>query len=221
MKFTEELWNGVSEIYQNILAHPFLKGLTDGNLEQTTFQHYAIQDALYLKEFGRGLAILGTRAEDDDEFLTFCNHGANAILVERTLHDSFFKSWGLSSDEVYRTEASPNCLLYTSYLISTATTRPYYESLGAFLPCYQIYYEVGKELLKKGSPNPIYQKWIDTYGGDEFGKVVEEVLNIMDKISLSLNENQKLAVKKHFIQTSKMEYLFWDMGYKKQNWELT
>ncbi len=220
MKFTEELWNSVSDIYTKILTHPFLIGLTDGSLEEAAFRYYAIQDALYLKEFGRGLAILGTRAEDDDEFLTFCNHGANAILVERTLHDSFFKTWDLNSNEVYKTEPSPNCLLYTSYLISTATTKPYYESLGAFLPCYQIYYEVGKELLKKGSLNPIYQKWIDTYEGDEFGKVEEEVLSIMDKLASNLSQSQKLAIKKHYIQTSKMEYLFWDMGFKKQKWEI-
>jgi thiaminase (transcriptional activator TenA) len=220
MKFTEELWNSISGIYTKILSHPFLLGLTDGSLDEKSFQHYAVQDALYLKDFGRGLAILGTRALDDEEFLTFCNHGANAILVERTLHDSFFKNWGLSSEKVYVTEKSPNCLLYTSYLIQVASTRPYFESLGAFIPCYQIYHEVGKELIKKGSPNPLYQKWIDTYASEEFEKVVKQVLEIMEKISLNLTDSQKEEVKKNYILTSKMEYLFWEMGYTKQIWEI-
>ncbi|MDP8972351.1 MAG: hypothetical protein M3N45_04060 [Actinomycetota bacterium] len=39
--------------------------------------------------------------------------------------------------------------------------------LGAVLPCYWIYWEVGQTLLEHGSPNPYYRKWIDTCGGEE------------------------------------------------------
>lgn len=32
-----------------ILAHPFLRGLADGSLDEGTFRHYVVQDALYLR----------------------------------------------------------------------------------------------------------------------------------------------------------------------------
>ncbi len=220
MNFTDSLWLSIEEIYSKILAHPFVQGLTDGSLDESAFRFYAIQDALYLQDFARGLAILGAKADRDDDFLMFCDHASNAILVERSLHDSFFKAWQLTSKQVYNTAPAPNCLLYTSYLLRVALGRPYYEAVGAFLPCYWIYWQVGKELVQKGSVNPLYQQWIDTYASDEFEAVVKAVLHVMDNLALGLTETQKEAVKHHFIITSKMEYLFWDMGYRQQEWEV-
>jgi thiaminase/transcriptional activator TenA len=218
MKFTQTLLKSIEDIYNSILNHSFIKGLTDGTIEESAFQHYAIQDALYLRDFAKGLAIIATKAEDDNEFLLFCSHASNAILVERSLHESFFKTWNLSSEQIYQTKQAPNTLLYTSFLLRIASTRPYHESIGAFLPCYWIYLLVGKKLLEKGSPNPIYQKWISTYGGDEFEEVVNQVLKLTDQLSENLTNGQKEKVKENFILTSKMEYYFWDMGYQKQNW---
>ena len=36
-RFAGELWQGSADIYQAILAHPFLAGLTDGSLPQDAF----------------------------------------------------------------------------------------------------------------------------------------------------------------------------------------
>jgi thiaminase/transcriptional activator TenA len=61
MTFTESLWESIGEIYLKILKHPFIQGLTDGSLNEEAFRFYVIQDALYLREFSRGLALLGAR----------------------------------------------------------------------------------------------------------------------------------------------------------------
>ena len=220
MNFTDSLWHSIEDIYNNILQHPFVRGLTDGTLDETAFRFYVIQDALYLQDFARGLAILGAKADSDDDLIMFCDHAKNAIIVERSLHESFFQTWQLTPEQVYNTPAAPNCLLYTSYLLRVALGRPYYEGLGAFLPCYWIYWQVGKELVKKGSVNPLYQQWIDTYASDEFAAVVKEVLNVTDRVADGLTQAQQTAVQHHFIMTSKMEYLFWDMGYHQQQWQV-
>ena len=52
MKFTESLWVSIGHIYDKILKHPFIQGLTDGSLDEEAFRFYVIQDALYLKDFG-------------------------------------------------------------------------------------------------------------------------------------------------------------------------
>ena len=41
-------------------------------------------------------------------------------------------------------------MLYTSYLLRIAYERPFHEGLGAFLPCYWIYWEVGKAPRARG-----------------------------------------------------------------------
>ncbi len=44
--FTGELWRSIEDIYAQILAHPFLTGLTDGTLPECSFRFYVLQDAL-------------------------------------------------------------------------------------------------------------------------------------------------------------------------------
>lgn len=197
-----------------------MSGLSDGSLPLESFKFYAVQDALYLKDFARGLAILAAKADDDDDLILFCDHARNAIIVERALHEAFFSEWHLTPAKVYATPMAPTTLLYTSFLIRIAYEKPFYEALGAFLPCYWIYLEVGRFLEKKGSADKTYQAWIDTYAGDEFQEVVNQVITVTDRLAEKLTDDQNERLKQAFITTSKFEYLFWDMGYNQQGWDI-
>ncbi len=220
MAFSESLWRSIEGIFTKILEHPFLKGLTDGTLDEEAFRFYVIQDALYLRDFARGLAILGAKAPEDDWLIMFCEHARDAIVVERALHESFFREWGLSDEEVYSTPMAPTNLLYTSYLLRVAYERPFHEGIGAFLPCYWIYLEVGRALESRGSPNPLYRRWIETYSSVEFEAVVRRVIAAADEIAETLTDEQREAMRRHFITTSKMEWMFWDMGFRKEVWAI-
>ena len=218
--FSATLFARIAGIYQRILAHPFLTGLTDGTLSEAAFRFYAMQDALYLRDFARGLALLAAKSPADDAVIMFCEHAKTAIVVERALHESFFAAWGLDTQAVYATPMAPNNLLYTSYLLRVAYERPFPEGMGAFLPCYWIYWEVGKELEKRVSPVPVYQRWIDTYASAEFGNTVQQVLALTDQVADTVTTADRERIAQHFIMTSRFEYLFWDMGYRQQAWEI-
>jgi thiaminase/transcriptional activator TenA len=220
MSFSSFLWQSIEGIMSKILAHPFVRGLTDGTLDEDAFRHYVIQDALYLKDYARGLALLAAKSPEDDWTTMFSEHAKIAIIVERALHESFFKEWDLSEKQVYATPMAPNNLLYTSYLLRVAYERPFHEGLGAFLPCYWVYWEVGKALEKNGSAREAYQRWIDTYSSEEFGDVTRKVIGIMDRVADGLTEEQRKRVAGHFLMTSRFEYLFWDMGYNRQDWSI-
>ena len=86
------------------------------------------------------------------------------------------------------------------------------------LPCYWIYWEVGKELLRRGSPDPRYQRWIDMYGGEEFGEVVQAVIGVTDEMGPGLGTAERDRVHRHFHTTSRYEWMFWDMGYRQEAW---
>ncbi len=220
MRFTEELWRSIEDVYSAILRHPFLTGLTDGTLDPEAFRFYVVQDAHYLRYYAQCLSLAAAKAPYDEWLITFNEHAKTAIVVERSLHESFFKEFGLSPEQVYATPLAPTCLAYTHYLLAVAYARPFHEVLGALLPCYWIYWEVGKELERKGSPNPLYQRWIDTYASEEFGSVVREVLAMTDTIAESLTHDQREAMRHHFRITSKYEWMFWDMGYRQERWQV-
>jgi thiaminase/transcriptional activator TenA len=216
--FTNELWRSITSIYNEILAHPFLRGLTDGTLTEERFRFYVLQDAVYLRDYARALSLAGARSPEENALVMFNEHSAGAITVERSLHEGFLKDLGVAQEEADRTAPTPTTLAYTSYLLKTAFLSDYPEVLGAVLPCYWIYWEVGKALLEHGSPNPMYQKWIDTYGGEEFGALVEAVLDLTDRVCEDLNSSQEARVREAFIITSRYEWMFWDAAWRMEGW---
>jgi thiaminase (transcriptional activator TenA) len=217
-RFSEGLWRAIAPIYDAILRHPFVTGLTDGSLPRAQFQFYAVQDALYLREFARSLALAATRAPEDDWIVMFNEHAASALKVERALHESFFAEFGLSSEAVRATPLAPTNLAYCSYLLSVAYAGPFHETVAAVLPCYWIYWEVGKTLERKGSPEPLYTRWIGTYASEEFGSVVRAVIDVMDAVAGTLPAAARETMQRHFVTTSRYEWMFWDMGWRREAW---
>jgi thiaminase/transcriptional activator TenA len=218
MAFTEELWRSIEPIYGAILRHPFLRGLTDGSLPRESFKFYAVQDALYLREFARALSLAGARAPEDDWIIMFNEHAAGALKVERALHEGFFRDFGLTPADVAATPPAPTNVAYTSYLLAVAYGAPFHEAIAALLPCYWIYWEVGRELERVGSADPLYKRWIGTYASEEFGAVVRAVVGAADLVAGRLTPIERDAMRGHFITTSRYEWMFWDMGYRREAW---
>ncbi len=218
MELTAELWASIAPIYEAILRHPFIKGLTDGSLSHDSFKFYVVQDALYLLEFARALSVTAACSPRDEWIMMFNEHAAGALKVERALHESFFRDFGLGPQQVASTPLAPTNLAYTSYLLAVAYAAPFHEALAALLPCYWIYWEVGKELERAGSRDALYTRWIGTYASAEFGSLVRAVIEATNQTAARLNGEEVRAMRRHFLVTSRYEWMFWDMGYRQERW---
>jgi thiaminase/transcriptional activator TenA len=218
MAFTSDLWRAIEPIYAAILRHPFVTGLTDGSLPRESFRFYAVQGALYLRDFARARALCGARAPRDEWIIMFAEHASAALKVERELHESFFKDFGLTPAEVAATPLAPTNLAYTSYLLAVYQSAPFHEAVATVLPCYWIYWEVGKELERRGSPDPLYTRWIGTYASEDFGGPVRAVLECTDTLAAELSADGRTAMTRHFVTTSRYEWMFWDMGVRREGW---
>ena len=218
--FSDELWQGIADVYDAILAHPFVTGLTDGTLPHDAFAFYVVQDVLYLQRYAQALAAVASRAPDTAGTQMFARHAADVIAVEQTLHGSLLAGLGIDPAAAGTAEPAPTTLAYTSYLLATIHGGSYAEGVGAVLPCYWIYWQVGKELLGRGSPDPRFQRWIGTYGGEEFGETVRGVLDIADRLGPGLSPAERTLMHRHFRTTSRYEWMFWDMGYRQETWPL-
>jgi thiaminase (transcriptional activator TenA) len=215
---TRRLWESIAGLYDQVLAHPFLAGLADGSLDQKAFRYYVVQDALYLRDYARALSVCGARAPTESDVAMFNQHAAGAIAVERELHASFLADFGLTPAEVEATPMAPTNRAYTSYLLASVYGGSFAEALAAVLPCYWIYAEVGGHLLERGSPDPLYQRWIDTYGGEEFAAVVQAVRDLTDRVGADLGDGELARVFERFATTSRYEWMFWDAAWRQERW---
>ncbi|MCF2532146.1 thiaminase II [Yinghuangia soli] len=216
--FRDELWSAIDEIYAEILAHPFLQGLTDGSLPAEAFRHYVVQDSHYLRDYARALAVCAAKAPDDDTVRQFASDAAGAIAAEQAMHAEFMAAYGSSADEAAGEPVLPSTRAYTSYLLATVYGGSFAEGLGAVLPCYWIYARVGEALLEKSSPDPLYARWISTYADEEFQSTVRAVLELTDRIGAELSAVERAKVIEHFVTTSRYEWMFWDAAWRREAW---
>ena len=215
MKWSEKTWASISPIYNKIIELPFIKELMDGTLPYEKFTFYIQQDALYLAEYGRVLTGIASKLKVSEHVASFIHFAGDSIAVENELHKSFVLEIG--SD----IKPSPSCLLYTSYLMSLLGNSPREIICAGVLPCFWIYNEVGKYILKNQTAgNNKYQNWINTYEGEEFTKSVLEAISICDELAEKCTEEQQIAMTEAFIMCSKFEWMFWDSAYHMEQWKI-
>ncbi|MDE2712575.1 MAG: thiaminase II [Acidobacteriota bacterium] len=220
-RFTSRLWAGIDSIYRDILRHPFLDGLADGSLDRQVFRFYVLEDALYLHEFARAVATLGGKAPHPDITAALCGDAVATIEAEREQLGQFISELGGSRDELFVRQPAPTNRAYTSYFLSQVHSKPFHEGLAAILPCYWIYAEVGKELLKRPpSPDPLFRRWIESYGSEEYDAVVQRVVDLTDDVAEGLGPDARKAMAQHFAMSSRYEWMFWDMAWRQEAWPL-
>jgi thiaminase (transcriptional activator TenA) len=207
-EFTQSLWQEIGPIYARTLA--------DGTLPRDRFAFYLEQDSAYLRRFAEVLRLLARKAPRGAWRRTLERHSGEAIEAERALHRSILESFGSAQGQA---AMAPTNYAYTNHLLAAASQGSFAEGLAAMLPCYWIYQEVGRELVKRGSKDAAYQKWIDNYAGEEYAKSVAEVLAMMDDEAARLSARQRDRCRELFRISARYEYLFWDMAWRKEQWK--
>lgn len=215
MNWSEQAWEQVQPVCQRIINMPFIRELMNGTLETEKFRFYISQDSVYLEHFGKALALIAARAEQVEHCLAFIAFAQNAVIVEQSLHESYFKEFGVTGKGI----AQPACHHYIHFLKSTTALDAVAVGMAAVLPCFRIYKAVGDYIVQHqtGNNNP-YQKWIDTYGGAAFALAVQQATAICDNIADAASEQVKAAMTEAFVTASRLEYDFWDGAYQLRKW---
>lgn len=219
-RLRDELWSVMEPTYKQILSHPFVTGLTDGSLPTASFAYYVGQDARYLVDYARALATVAAKAPDAATVAMFAADARVAIDVESQLHGGLTAELAEQHSDELVAPVSPTTLAYTSYLLRVCSQGDFAEGLAAVLPCYWIYAEVGRALLARSSPNPLYARWIETYGGDEFAAATAAVLDAVDAVGDRAGAGQRAAMRDHVGTTARYEWMFWDAGWRRETWPI-
>ena len=218
MSFSQEVWQRNLDLYQKTLTLPFNQELAQGTLSKEVFSHYVIQDAHYLLAYGRALAVCAAKAFEADDVIQFAEAARIAIVVERSLHDGFMQEFDITKKEFESTPLTLACHHYTSFLTATAWSESYPVVLASLLPCFWIYAEVGKDIVKNSIENNPYQAWVDTYSGEEFNEAVRNVIATIDKVAARCDADTLDKMHHAYTTAAKLEWLFWDSAYDQRQW---
>ena len=217
-RFSRQAWDQNVQTYELIRQMPFNAELAAGTLSEARFKHYITQDAHYLLGFGRALALAAAKAPNPDRIVQFAKAAEVAIIVERELHDSFFQQYQITPRVFAETALSPACHHYVSFLLATAYAEPYEVVLGALLPCFWIYAEVGRDIHARAAAVHPYRAWIDTYAGEEFHAAVRDVIAATDEAADGASPPLRARMHAAFRRATQLEWVFWDSAYRLETW---
>lgn len=219
-RFSQDAWAHNRMAYETIRTMPFNAELAAGTLSAERFRRYIVQDAHYLIGFGRALALAAAKAPHPDRIVQFARGAETAIVVERALHGGFFQTYGIDAATFAATPLSPACDHYVAWLMATAYAEPYEIVLGALLPCFWIYAEVGRDIFSRAAADNPYRAWIDTYAGEEFGEAVAAMIAATDEAAEAASPSIRARMHAAYAHATRLEYGFWDGAYRDLSWPL-
>jgi thiaminase (transcriptional activator TenA) len=219
--FSETARQHTQILRAGIDALPFNIELAVGTLAPERFRHYIVQDALYLGQFSRTLALAAAKAPDAPTLQAFAQSALGAVAVERALHERYLRAFGVDPVMLEFAEPAPDCLAYTSFLLAAAYHEPWEVLVAALLPCFWIYWDVGCAIAKTAAPDNPYRAWIDTYADQRFGEAVQEVIATADRAAVAATETIRERMLTAFTRATQYEWLFWDGAYQQRGWPLT
>jgi thiaminase (transcriptional activator TenA) len=219
MRFFEQIHRQAQPIWDQVLVHPFIRGIAEGSLAEDTFQYYLGQDYKYLVEYGRARAAAVVKAHDLATMQTFAE-SVNYILQGETIfHRRAAEYFGRDLADFLEGDKAPTNQAYASYLLAVAHTGTFAELVAACLPCLWGYGYVGRQLLARGLPDhPLYANWIATYGADDLRERSERMCALLDRLAERADSDEQARIARHYLTCTRYEWMFFDAAYKKESW---
>ena len=218
MGFFERLKAAASTEWRAYTEHPFTNGLADGSLPESAFRHYLAQDYLFLIEFARAYALAIYKSPDLAE-MRAAAAGLSAILdVEMDLHVRLCAGWGLSADDLARTEPAAETLAYTRYVLDTGMRGDLLGLKVALAPCVIGYAEIAARLEdhpQAAAAGNAYRDWIAEYAGEAYQDIAQAAWVQLDRLAdlyaTPARETELIAI---FREATRLEADFWEMGWR-------
>jgi len=218
MTFTQSIWRETEAVYQAILAHPFNEELVRGALDPERFRFYLVQDERYLVAFSQALFLAAARAERPADARLLADAARECLDAERALHATLFRQFGLDPAEAARAAPAPACFHYENFLLRLAYHEPVPVLMAGLLPCFWIYWEVGRELKRRSRADNPYQAWIDLYAGEEYAGTVRRLIELTDIHASESTADLRARMAAAFLAAARLEWLFWESAYRKEAW---
>ena len=220
-QFTDELRRVAAHIWEADLKHPFVRGIADGSLPTEKFKFYLIQDYLFLLDYSRVFAHGVIKAHDEPTMAMFSQLLNETLNTEMDLHRGYCEKFGISAAEMEAASMAPTTHAYTRHLLNVAEIGTLADLIAGVLPCQWGYAEIGTTLAKAGgSPEPLYQEWIDMYASAEFLSLGASLRGLLNSLTQEYSAAQKTRIKDYFLTSSRYEYLFWEMAYTQETWKI-
>lgn len=217
--FAEKARNQANAYWEGSFDHPFIKQLQAGTLPAEVFRYYLLQDRYYLEHFSHLHRLIGEKTTDPEVKKLLYIGASHLAEGEQAIRATFFEELGITAAEIEETPIAPTAYHYVSHMYRQLSAGTVNSAVAGLLPCAWLYQEIGERLSKEGSPNSLYQRWIETYAGEEAAEEVQEQCQLVNRLYQESSAKEQEQMLEAFYISSQMEYLFWEMSQTLERWQ--
>lgn len=223
MEFSERLIKKGQPILKQILKHPFVEGIGQGDVSKDALAFYVGQDFNYLNAFMKVYAAAIQKSNSRDQIQLFTNQIEFTLNSEIQPHIDFCKVAGIEYSTVQNDKQAPMTYLYNEHMYNAARTGDLIDVVASMLPCPWTYSVIGETLIERGSStesNP-FKSWIDFYAGvnSEDKMLSVQLFDILDLEASKYSDEKLKEVEDRFLKSCELEWHFWDQAYYQRDWK--
>ncbi len=199
----EEWWSDIAPIRTATDDLSFLRGLASGDLAHEQFTWYLAQDALYLRDYSRVLALASALAPDPEEQTFWATAASGAIAAELELH----ARW-LDPKTMFDAQPSDTTTGYLNHLLALAARGDYGSLVAGVLPCFWMYSDIGERMLPYATAENPYSGWLETYADPAFSQATQRAVRIVTARAAEAQPEHRQRMLEAFRRSAQHEHDF-------------
>ncbi|MDT2613293.1 thiaminase II [Enterococcus dongliensis] len=216
--FTELARKKAAKYWEKSFEHPFVQSLARGDLAPEIFRYYLLQDRYYLEHFSKLYGYIAKQTIDKEVQAHLQKNAENLKQGELAIREEFFSKLAISEAEILTTPIAPTAYHYVSHMYRQLIEGTPNTAFAGMLPCAWLYQEIGERLITVGSPDPVYQCWIETYAGETAVEGIKKERVLLDRLYEESTEKEQQQMIEAFVISSKLEYAFRGMAMTLEKW---
>src|SRR5580693_949233 len=202
--------------WRSYIRHPFVLLLASGELPETCFRRYLVQDYLFLMHFARAWGLAIYKSNGLGQIRRAQRLVAATLDVEIGLHIDYCRGWGLSEAAMASEPEAAATIAYTRFVLDRGLAGDRLDLEVALAPCVVGYAVIAAERIGdpatrlEGSP---YREWLQMYAGSEYQELASEAAAALDEqFARRGGEGRIPSLTATFAAAARLEADFWQMG---------
>src|SRR5260221_3211865 len=163
--------------WHDYTRHEFVRLLAYGDLPESAFRRYLVQDYLFLLHFARAWGLAIYKSETLAEMRRAQALVAATLETEIGLHIDYCRGWGLSEAAMAEEPEALETIAYTRFVLDRGLAGDRLDLEVALAPCMIGYAEIATERMA----DPVtrrdgnrYAEWLGMYAGMEYQSLARD-----------------------------------------------
>jgi len=210
------LVDAAGSVWPAYTRHEFVLRIARGDLPETAFRRYLVQDYLFLLHFARAWGLAIYKSDTLSEMRRAQSLVAATLDVEIGLHIDYCRGWGLPEAEMNAEREAPETIAYTRFVLDRGLAGDRLDLEVALAPCVIGYAEIAAERVADPATRLTgnrYRDWLLMYSGDEYQQLAREAAAALDEqFATRGGEGRLPSLAATFTTAARLEADFWQMG---------